>query len=125
MSAGKDRATRSGHVVARRRAHLRPGPGAIKVEPYVAAADGHAAASHTGRGGRTWYTGSAGWMCRLIVESLPGLRLGVDKMDFAPCLPADRKSFTMHYRYRETVYQIAVLRTCDGDGDTGVTAGRR
>ena len=46
-------------------------------------------APHTGRGGWTWYTGSAGWMYRLIVESLLGLRLEVDKLHFAPCLPAD------------------------------------
>ena len=60
-----------------------------KVEPYVVAADVYAVAPHTGRGGWTWYTGSAGWMYRLIVESLLGLRLEVDKLHFAPCLPAD------------------------------------
>ena len=48
---------------------------------------------------------------RLIVESLLGLRLEVDKLYFAPCLPADWKAFTMHYRYRETVYHIVVLQT--------------
>jgi len=46
-----------------------------KVEPYVMAADVYAVAPHTGRGGWTWYTGSAGWMYRLIVESLLGLQL--------------------------------------------------
>ena len=49
-----------------------------KVEPYVVAADVYAVAPHIGRGGWTWYTGSAGWMYRLIVESLLGLRLEVD-----------------------------------------------
>ena len=49
-----------------------------KVEPYVVAADVYAVPPHTGRGGWTWYTGSAAWMYRLIVESLPGLRLEVD-----------------------------------------------
>ena len=58
-----------------------------KVEPYVVAADVYALPPHTGRGGWTWYTGSAGWMYRLIVESLLGLRLEVDKLRFAPCLP--------------------------------------
>ena len=48
-----------------------------KVEPYVVAADVYALSPHTGRGGWTWYTGSAGWMYRLIVESLLGLRLEV------------------------------------------------
>ncbi len=92
-----------------------------KVEPYVAAADVYAATPHTGRGGWTWYTGSAGWMYRLIVESLLGLRLDVDKLHFAPCLPADWETFTMHYRYRETVYHIAVRHAHDGNRDTRVT----
>ena len=77
------------------------------MEPYVVAADVYALAPHTGRGGWTWYTGSAGWMYRLIVESLLGLRLEVDKLRFAPCLPADG-TVQVHYRYRETVYQIDV-----------------
>jgi cyclic beta-1,2-glucan synthetase len=67
------------------------------------------------------YTGSAGWMYRLIVESLLGLRLEVDKLHFAPCLPADWQGFKLHYRYRETVYHIAVLQTPAGDGETRVT----
>jgi cellobiose phosphorylase len=81
------------------------------VEPYVVAADVYALSPHIGRGGWTWYTGSAGWMYRLIVESLLGLRLEVDKLRFAPCLPEDWKEFKVHYRYRETVYHIAVLQT--------------
>ncbi|PYT20618.1 MAG: cyclic beta 1-2 glucan synthetase, partial [Acidobacteria bacterium] len=79
-----------------------------KVEPYVVAADVYALSPHTGRGGWTWYTGSAGWMYRLIVESLLGLRLEVDKLRFAPCLPGHWKEFKLHYRYRETVYHIAI-----------------
>ena len=65
---------------------------------------------HTGRGGWTWYTGSAGWMYRLIVESLLGLRLEVDKLRFKPCLPADWRSFKLHYRYRKTTYHILVTQ---------------
>jgi cyclic beta-1,2-glucan glucanotransferase len=71
-----------------------------KVEPYVIAADVHALSPHTGRGGWTWYTGSAGWMYRLIAESLLGLRLEVDKLQFMPCLPSDWPGLTMYYRYR-------------------------
>jgi cyclic beta-1,2-glucan synthetase len=82
-----------------------------KVEPYVVAADVYAVSPHVGRGGWTWYTGSAGWMYRLIVESLLGLRLEVDKLRFVPCLPADWKELKIHYRYRETVYHIAFLQT--------------
>ena len=77
-----------------------------RVEPYVAAADVYAVPPHTGRGGWTWYTGSAGWMYRLITESLLGLRLEVDKLRFTPCLPASWPSVKIHYRYRETVYHI-------------------
>ena len=88
-----------------------------KVEPYVIAADVYAVPPHTGRGGWSWYTGSAGWMYRLIVESLLGLRLEVDKLRFAPCLPVDWPGFTMHYRYRNTVYHIAVSQTHDAEGE--------
>ena len=82
-----------------------------KVEPYVVAADVYAVQPHTGRGGWTWYTGSAAWMYRLIVESLLGLRLEGDKLRFAPCLPAAWEGFKMHYRFRETIYHITVLQT--------------
>ena len=91
-----------------------------KVEPYVVAADVYALSPHTGRGGWTWYTGSAGWMYRLIVESLLGLKLEVDRLSFTPLLPADWEGFTVHYRYRETVYHIAVLRRQAGDDAASV-----
>jgi cellobiose phosphorylase len=92
-----------------------------KVEPYVVAADVYAAPTHTGRGGWTWYTGSAAWMYRLIVESLLGLRLKVDELRLTPCLPADWEGFKMHYRYRETVYHITVLQTPAGNGEMSVS----
>jgi cellobiose phosphorylase len=92
-----------------------------KVEPYVVAADVYALSPHTGRGGWTWYTGSAGWMYRLIVESLLGLRLEVDKLHVAPCLPADWEAFKVHYRYRETVYHIDVLQTAEHKGEGSMT----
>ena len=81
-----------------------------KVEPYVVAADVYAVPPHTGRGGWTWYTGSASWMYRLIIESLLGLHLEVDKLRFTPCVPADWKSFKLHYRYRETFFHITILQ---------------
>src|SRR5258708_39559349 len=92
-----------------------------KVEPYVVAADNYAVAPHTGHGGWTWYTGSAGWMYRLIIESLLGLRLEVDKLRFVPCFRADWTGFKVHYRFRETVYHIAVLQTARGSGEMSVT----
>ena len=72
------------------------------------AADVYAVAPHIGRGGWTWYTGSAGWMYRLIVESLLGLRLEVERLRFMPCLPDEWRSFKLHYRYRDTFYHITI-----------------
>jgi cyclic beta-1,2-glucan synthetase len=96
--------------------HAATGPGmaTYKVEPYVIAADVYAVAPHTGRGGWTWYTGSAGWMYRLITESLLGLQLVVDKLRIAPCLPEDWPSLTIHYRYCDTFYHIAIRNSGSG-----------
>ncbi len=85
-----------------------------QVEPYVVAADVYGVAPHTGRGGWTWYTGSAGWMYRLIVESLLGLQLKVDgdgaRLLLSPCLPADWPGYTLEYRHGRTLYQIEVIQ---------------
>jgi cyclic beta-1,2-glucan glucanotransferase len=89
-----------------------------KVEPYVVAADVYALRPHTGRGGWSWYTGSAGWMYRLIVESLLGLAREGDRLRFAPCLPADWPSFTIRYRYVETMYDIVVRQALGGAADS-------
>ncbi|HEX7023502.1 MAG TPA: protein ndvB, partial [Gemmatimonadales bacterium] len=86
-----------------------------RVEPYVVAADVYAVAPHTGRGGWTWYTGSAGWMYRLIVESLLGLSLEGGILRIAPVLPTEWKPFAVHYRYRETVYHITVSPADNGE----------
>jgi len=91
-----------------------------KVEPYVMASDVYAQSPHTGHGGWTWYTGSAGWMYQLILESLLGLRLQVDKLLIEPCLPVDWSGFKLHYRYRETPYHITVLQTHDVDNPVHV-----
>ncbi|MBC7453321.1 MAG: cyclic beta 1-2 glucan synthetase, partial [Massilia sp.] len=79
-----------------------------KAEPYVIAADVYAVSPHIGRGGWSWYTGSSGWMYRLIVESLLGLGLAGNKLTIAPHLPANWPGFTLHYRYRKSNYAIAV-----------------
>lgn len=92
------------------------GIGKYRVEPYVVAADVYGVEPHLGRGGWTWYTGSAGWMYRLIIESLLGLHLEVDKLRFSPRPPRDWPWFKMHYRYRETFYHITV--TCNQSGKT-------
>jgi cellobiose phosphorylase len=81
-----------------------------KVEPYVVVADIYSVAPHVGRGGWTWYTGSAGWMYRLIVETLLGLRLEADQLRVSPRLPRAWDSLKLHYRHRDTFYHITVKR---------------
>ncbi len=88
-----------------------------QVEPYVMSADIYGAPPHTGRGGWTWYTGAAGWMYRLAVETLIGLRLEVDKLRLAPLIPKDWESCKIHYRYRETFYHITFKLTESRPGD--------
>ncbi len=84
-----------------------------KVEPYVVAADVYAVRPHTGRGGWTWYTGSASWLYRLILESLLGIELKIDRLTLKPCLPTAWRAFEIRYRYRETYYQITVKTSGD------------
>ena len=81
-----------------------------KVEPYVVAADVYGVAPHTGRGGWTWYTGSAGWMYRLLVETLLGVNLEGDQLRLHPRLPKAWPSCKIHYRFRQTVYHITFSR---------------
>lgn len=77
-----------------------------KTEPYVVAADVYAGKQHAGRGGWTWYTGSAGWMYRLIVESFLGLQREGNKLTFDPCIPVDWKIFKVQYNYKSAVYHF-------------------
>ncbi len=90
-----------------------------KTEPYVVAADVYAVAPHTGRGGWTWYTGSAGWLYRLITESLLGLKLEQGKLRFMPCLPQEWTACSMAYRHRDTLYRIAVTQTAAAEAAAG------
>ncbi|MGZ5566370.1 MAG: GH36-type glycosyl hydrolase domain-containing protein [Limisphaerales bacterium] len=80
--------------------------GMYRVEPYVAVADIYGVSPHVGRGGWTWYTGSAGWLYRLALEHLLGLRREGDRLRFAPCIPPEWKSFKVHYRVGKTTYDI-------------------
>ncbi len=79
-----------------------------QVEPYVMAADVYGVQPHTGRGGWTWYTGSAGWMYRLLLESLLGLRRTEKQLHLQPCLPADWDGFSLSYQYGQSTYQIEI-----------------
>ncbi|HEY0563602.1 MAG TPA: glucoamylase family protein [Methylophilus sp.] len=89
-----------------------------KVEPYVMSADIYAAQPHTGRGGWTWYTGAAGWMYRLSLETLLGVQLEVDHLRITPCIPADWNSYQVDYRHHETLYHITVHRVVDVNTQT-------
>jgi cellobiose phosphorylase len=84
-----------------------------KVEPYVVAADVYAVAPHTGRGGWTWYTGSAGWMYRLLIETLLGLNREGDQLRLTPRLPKSWPAFKIHYRYRQTHYRLTITRLAE------------
>jgi cyclic beta-1,2-glucan synthetase len=79
-----------------------------KVEPYVACADVYSEQPHTGRGGWTWYTGSAGWMYRVTLEWLLGFRLQGDHLILDPCIPRAWPSFEITYRHRSAIYEISV-----------------
>ncbi|GAA0887149.1 GH36-type glycosyl hydrolase domain-containing protein [Rhodanobacter soli] len=89
-----------------------------KVEPYVVSADVYAVEPHVGRGGWSWYTGSAGWMYRLIVESLLGLRLEAGKLRFAPVLPPEWEGFSIDYRHHDTAYRINLRQSEAGTPST-------
>jgi cyclic beta-1,2-glucan synthetase len=79
-----------------------------KVEPYVCAGDVYAVPPHTGRGGWTWYTGSAGWMYRAGLESILGFQLRPGRLRIEPCIPRWWREFEIIYRHGETIYRIMV-----------------
>ncbi|MDF3019655.1 MAG: glycosyl transferase [Steroidobacteraceae bacterium] len=79
-----------------------------KVEPYVVAADVYSEAPHAGRGGWTWYTGSAGWLYRAGLEWILGFRLRDGRLTLSPCVPPDWDGFSIQFRYRSTSYDILV-----------------
>jgi len=89
-------------------ASTRAGIHRYKVEPYVACADVYTAAAHVGRGGWTWYTGSAGWMYRTAVEGMLGFQLRGDRLRIEPCISRTWASFEISYRYRSASYLISV-----------------
>jgi cyclic beta-1,2-glucan synthetase len=78
------------------------------VEPYVIAADVYSVPPHTGHGGWTWYTGSSGWMYRLGIEAILGLKREGDHLRIDPCIPSDWPGFSATYRANGTVYNIRV-----------------
>jgi cyclic beta-1,2-glucan synthetase len=92
-----------------------------KTEPYVMAADVYAIAPHTGRGGWSWYTGAAGWMYRLIVESLLGVRREGNRLRIVPCMHEQWNGYTLKYRYGAARYCIDVHCTLVADAAGSTT----
>jgi cellobiose phosphorylase len=90
--------------------HARDPAGALryKVEPYVVAGDVYRCLPHAGRGGWTWYTGSASWVYQAILESLLGINRTGDRIEINPCIPVDWREFEVTYRFRTAVYRIHV-----------------
>ena len=98
-----------------------------KVEPYVVAADVYSVAPHVGRGGWTWYTGSAGWMYRAGLEGILGFRVRGTSLYLNPCIPEKWPHFEIVFKHRSSRYEIMIdnpLGRCCGvaraelDGET-------
>jgi cyclic beta-1,2-glucan synthetase len=88
-----------------------------KVEPYVVAADVYTAQGHLGRGGWTWYTGSASWLYRVGLETILGFAKRGDTLTFEPCIPTSWREFALEYRHGRSVYAITVKSDGSGSGD--------
>jgi cyclic beta-1,2-glucan synthetase len=104
-----------------RRATTRADVQRYKVEPYVVAADVYSEAPHAGRGGWTWYTGSAGWLYRAGLEWILGFRLRENRLTLSPCVPPQWPGFTIYYRFRNTPYEIVVDRQPAADSQPQFT----
>jgi cellobiose phosphorylase len=98
-----------------------------KVEPYVIAADVYAVNPHTGRGGWTWYTGAAGWMYRVGLEYILGLKKKDDTLIINPCIPKEWKEYKIKYKYKDTTYHITVknFKRVSGNVETIVIDGKK
>jgi cyclic beta-1,2-glucan synthetase len=92
-----------------------------KVEPYVVVADIYGAPPHTGRGGWTWYTGSAAWLYRIGLEALLGFHLRGSRLQIEPCIPPDWPGYEIAYRYGSATYKVAVK---NGDSRSLILDGR-
>lgn len=82
-----------------------------KVEPYVMAADVYAKQPYVGRGGWTWYTGTAGWMYRIGLDGILGLKLVEGKgFSIKPCIPDEWNEYSIKYNHYNSIYNIKVMR---------------
>jgi cellobiose phosphorylase len=92
-----------------------------QVEPYVVAADVYTAEGRLGRGGWTWYTGSASWMYRVGLEAILGFTKRGEMLELKPCVPAAWPGFTIEYRYGRARYIIQVENTGTGRDRAEIT----
>jgi cyclic beta-1,2-glucan synthetase len=88
-----------------------------KVEPYVLAGDVYAEPPHAGRGGWTWYSGSAGWLHRAGLEWLLGFRVRGGMLGMDPCIPRNWPGYSINFRHLSSTYEIRV------DNPSGVSRG--
>jgi cyclic beta-1,2-glucan synthetase len=79
-----------------------------RLEPYALAGDVYGEPPHVGRGGWSWYTGSAAWYYRVALETILGFQLEGDRLRINPCIPSDWEAYEIDYRYRDTTYRIRV-----------------
>jgi cellobiose phosphorylase len=79
-----------------------------RVEPYVAVADVYGEPPHVGRGGWTWYTGTAGWLYRVALETMLGFRVEGNRLVLNPCVAPSFSTYEIVYRHRTTTYRIRV-----------------
>ncbi len=90
-----------------------------KVEPYVISADIYSNPQHRGRGGWSWYTGSASWLYRFMLEEVLGFKLTPDRIRVDPCVPASWSGFRIRYQAKKSCYDISVTTT--GERESGET----
>jgi cyclic beta-1,2-glucan synthetase len=79
-----------------------------KTEPYVVAGDVYSSPMHRGRGGWSWYTGSAGWLYRAGLESILGLRRTGSTFVVDPCIPSTWKEYEIAWTESGSRYEITV-----------------
>jgi cyclic beta-1,2-glucan synthetase len=99
------------------RAATRAGTLRYRVEPYVVAADVCSVAPHAGRGGWSWYTGSAGWMHRAGLESMLGLQLRGNELRVAPCLPTHWPQAEVTLRHASARYVVVIENPLGGTNE--------
>jgi len=92
-----------------------------KAEPYVMAADVYGVEPHQGRGGWTWYTGSAGWTYQLALGYILGIKREADKLFVKPCIPDEWNGFEMNYRVGEDTFYHIVVENIRKDGTVHIT----